>query len=42
MLLNNDNIEISVVVPMYNEEPNIDYLIMRLVSIFAIFILFIF
>ncbi|MBD2532182.1 glycosyltransferase family 2 protein [Nostoc flagelliforme FACHB-838] len=33
MLLNNDNVEISVVVPMYNEEPNIDYLLERLVSV---------
>ncbi|MEH2375508.1 glycosyltransferase family 2 protein [Nostoc sp.] len=33
MLINNDNVEISVVVPMYNEEPNIDYLLERLVSV---------
>ncbi|MDZ8028898.1 MAG: glycosyltransferase family 2 protein [Nostoc sp. DedQUE01] len=33
MLLNNDNVELSVVVPMYNEEPNIDYLFERLVSV---------
>lgn len=33
MLLNNENIELSVVVPMYNEEPNIDYLFERLVSV---------
>ncbi|TAF03679.1 MAG: glycosyltransferase [Nostocales cyanobacterium] len=32
MLLNNDNVELSVIVPMYNEEPNIDYLFERLVS----------
>ncbi len=35
MLLNNDNIELSVVVPMYNEEPNIDYLFERLVTVLS-------
>ncbi|MEA5504379.1 glycosyltransferase family 2 protein [Halotia wernerae UHCC 0503] len=33
MLLDKDNIELSVVIPMYNEEPNINYLFERLVTI---------
>ncbi|MDZ8183687.1 MAG: glycosyltransferase family 2 protein [Nostoc sp. ChiSLP02] len=31
----NKNVELSVVVPMYNEEPNLDYLFERLVSVLA-------
>jgi polyisoprenyl-phosphate glycosyltransferase len=32
MLVGKDNVELSVIVPMYNEEQNIDYLFERLVS----------
>ncbi|MBE9037038.1 glycosyltransferase family 2 protein [aff. Roholtiella sp. LEGE 12411] len=33
MLLDKDNVELSVIIPIYNEELNIDYLFERLVSV---------